>query len=338
MDLQQTYLSAQFLTFACKIKRDLRLSIDPKMFSIWPEARFSMSSFYKPSRLQPYDIEAVFNSFYPDAHSVLFPSARAGLSAILSVHFSRNDHVWIPPYASYCVISSIGLVATPTPKMSPEIEATLIFHQWGYAHKPKIRGLVIEDSVDTLIASKGCVFPNDGRYELLSLPKIFGCLFGGVVLCQNAADADVLRRVRDQRTILKWGHIFNRLMAKYSKASLLNWHNSEAENGFLPATVCDDVMGKITALDTLVVDRKNKLDLIKGANLKTFGKISDTRLPTCVAIDSEILNKNSVDLTAYCRHFSPGQDFTSLKKVLPLAVHKDILCHELEQSLEIFYC
>ena len=115
-----------------------------------------------------------------------FPSARAGLSAILSLHFSRNDHVWIPPYASHCVISSIGLVATPSPKMSPEIKVTLIPHQWGYAHKPKLRGLVIEDLVDTLITPKGSVFPNDGRYELLSLPKIFW-LFIWWVVRQNVA-------------------------------------------------------------------------------------------------------------------------------------------------------
>lgn len=297
--------------------------VEPKVFSIWPEGNFSKSSLFKPFGKTARDIESIFDGYYPDAFSVLFPSARAGLSAILSIHLSRENYVWIPPFASHCVISSVGLAATPTPFMNNQVAATLVFHQWGYVHKPETRGLIIEDSVDTLIEPNGRLFPNDGRYELLSLPKIFGSMFGGIVLCQNREDARALRRVREERTILKWQHVLNKLRSNLSQACFINWNHAEPENGFLPAVICEDIYKKISCLDDMVSDRKRVLDEVKRLKLKTYGKIFETRLPTCLVLDLDEINKDGIKLNPYVRHFSLDQDFKFMTKVLPLAVHKD---------------
>ena len=299
--------------------------VDPKIFSIWPKANFSKSSLLKPVGKTSRFIEDIFDGYYPDAFSVLFPSARAGLAAILSIHLSRENYVWIPPFASHCVISSVGLVATPTPSMNNQVDATLVFHQWGYVHKPETRGLIIEDSVDTLIEPNGRLFPNDGRYELLSLPKIFGSMFGGIVLCQNREDAQALRRIRQERTKLKWQHVLNKLRSNHSQACFINWNHAEPENGFLPSIVCEDIYRKISCLDDMVSDRKRVLDEVKRLKLKTYGKISETRLPTCLVLDLDEIKKYGIKLNPYERHFSLDQDFKFMTKVLPLAVHKDII-------------
>lgn len=298
--------------------------VDPKVFSIWPEANFSKSSLLKPFGKTSRVIEDIFDGYYPDVFSVLFPSARAGLSAIFMLHLSRDNYVWIPPFASHCIISSVGLAATPTPFMNNQVDATLVFHQWGYVHKPETRGFIIEDSVDTLIERNGHVFPNDGRYELLSLPKIFGSMFGGIVLCQNYEDAEALRRIREERSILKWQHVLNKLRSNHSQACLINWNQAEPENGFLPAVICEDIYRKIIFLDRMVINRKKSLDKIKRFKLKTFGKISETRFPTCLALDVNKIKIDSVDTKPYERHFSLKQDFKFMTKVLPIAMHKDV--------------
>ena len=298
--------------------------VDPKVFSIWPKGNFSKSSLFKPFGKTSRDIENIFDGYYPDAFSVLFPSARAGLSAILSIHLSRENYVWVPPFASHCVISSVGLAATPTPFMNNQVAATLVFHQWGYVHKPETRGLIIEDSVDTLIEPNGRLFPNDGRYELLSLPKIFGSMFGGIVLCQNREDARALRRIREERTILKWQHVLNKLRSNLSQACFINWNHAEPENGFLPAVICEDIYKKISCLDDMVTTRKAMLGKVKSLKFKTNGKISETRFPTCLGLDADKIEIDSVNIKLYERHFSLGQDFKSMAKVLPIAMHKDV--------------
>jgi putative PLP-dependent aminotransferase (TIGR04422 family) len=288
----------------------------------------------KPFGKTSRDIEDIFDGYYPNSFSVLFPSARAGLSAILSAHLSRKNYVWIPPFASHCIISSVGLSTTPTPVMSNQVDATLVFHQWGYVHKPETRGLIIEDSADTLIEPNGQVFPNDGRYELLSLPKIFGSMFGGIVLCQYREDAKVLRRIREQRTTLKWQHFINKLRSNHSKVSLINWHHAEPENGFLPAIVCEDIYRKINYLDDMANNRKTVLDKVKNLKLNTYGKISETRLPTCLALDLDKIKKDSINLNPYERHFSLDQDFKFMTRVLPLAVHKDCTQNKFENFVK----
>ena len=305
-------------------KRAFKLLIDPKVFSIWPEPNFPKSSVFRPFRKTSRDIEDIFDGYYPNVFSVLFPSARAGLSAILSAHLSRNNYVWIPPFASHCIISSVGMVATPTPVMNSQVDATLVFHQWGYVHKPKMRGLIIEDSVDTLIEPKGQVFPNNGRYELLSLPKVFGSMFGGLVLCQNREDAVSLRLLREERTVLKWQHLLNKLRSNRSQACFINWNNAEAENGFLPTIVCEDIYRKIKYLDDMVTFRKTMLEKVKNFGFKTYGDISETRLPTSLALDANKIEIHGINLMPYERHFSIGQDFKSMRKVLPIGLHKDI--------------
>lgn len=298
--------------------------LDPKVFSIWPKPNFTKSSLFRPLGKTSREIEEIFDGYYPNVFSVLFPSARAGLSAILSSHLSRNNYVWIPPFASHCIISSIGMVATPTPVMNNQVDATLVFHQWGYVHKPKIRGLIIEDSVDTLIEPKGQVFPNDGRYELLSLPKIFGSMFGGIVLCQKREDAVSLRRIREKRTILKWRHLLNKFRSNHSHACFINWNHAEPENGFIPMIVCEDIYKKIKCLDDMVTFRKIMLEKVKSLRLKTYGEISETRLPTSLALDTNKIEVDGINLMPYLRHFSISQDFKSMQKVLPIGLHRDI--------------
>lgn len=309
--------------------------IDTKIFSIWPEISFSSFSLVKPFAKSSRDIEDIFDAYYPDASSVLFSSCRAGLSAIISNHFSRKNHVWIPPFLSHCVISSIGLTATPTPVMNELVDATLVSHQWGFVHKPETQGLIIEDSVDTLIETNGRLFPNDGRYELLSLPKIFGTMFGGIVLCQNRKDAELLRRVREKRKMLKWLHVLNKLMSNYSDACRINWNHAEPENGFLPQFACADIYEKITCIDSLVSERKTNFAYAKSLNLSVHCENTQTRWPTCLPLSANRFETYGSIFKPFQRHFSIEQDFQTMTKVLPIAIHKGVNQSTIKQLKEV---
>ena len=212
----------------------------------------------------------------------------------------------------------------------PNLDGTIIFHQWGYTHNPSKSGIIIEDSVDTLITPKGNVFPCDGRFELLSLPKIFGTIFGGVVFLSNPDRFRNTQKIRKDRKLLKWKHIFDKLRAKSSETCSLRWNSCEPMNGFLPSIICQNIVEQVSNIDKLIEDRLEKLNLFESSKIKLMKKWDNTRLPTCVPIslkDSKSYNEEYID---FLLHISPSNDFQELEKVLPLGTHKSIRKNDLE--------
>jgi len=170
----------------------------------WPSAARLPARFaprHAPlSRLEALSrrIEEVFESRL-GAHAVLVPSARAGLAMILRAHsFGRAHFVHVPQWVSHCVWDVVGRYSNPVASFSPRPDAVLAVHKWGTSSRLSSpgRALVIEDSVDSLFTSPKPLFANDGDYELLSLPKIFGAYCGGAVLTRDRAAAQRLRALR----------------------------------------------------------------------------------------------------------------------------------------------
>jgi putative PLP-dependent aminotransferase (TIGR04422 family) len=119
--------------------------------------------------------------------SLLFPSARSGIAAILEYEkLGRGDMIFVPPYSSHCLWDTIGRYACPTGIYAPEMKAALVVHKYGYVQQQiSETSLVIEDSVDSLIIDSSAVMPLSGTYEVFSLPKIIGSWCGGVVITSN---------------------------------------------------------------------------------------------------------------------------------------------------------
>lgn len=150
------------------------------------------------------EIEGFFSGRY-GVDAVLMPSGRAALHAILEFSgLGRGDTVFAPRWSSACVWDAIGRIANPTISFTPAPQAVLAVHKWGYLHRLRTppAGLIIEDSVDSLIAGRQGLFPLGGQFELLSLPKLLASHAGGIVLTQRADFAAFVAGQRAERRAL----------------------------------------------------------------------------------------------------------------------------------------
>ncbi len=299
------------------------MSFSEAELKIWPKPQIFLSDFLSGMPKLYENIEGFFNDLYPNAHSVLTPSGRSALTMIIRhLGMTRRDHVLIPPYSSHCVINSIGYVSTPTPMESPNIKSSLVFHQWGYPQMSKTDHLVIEDSVDSLIPKGGSLFPNDGLFEILSLPKIFGCLIGGIILCQNADDAEALKKIRDNtQSDLGISHFFLRVLGQSRPKLYDYWNTVEPQNGRIPSSALKNIWRRLMMMDALISDRIKKIKLLESSKLKPVSPMPDGRYPACWPIAT---NQPSVEKSLpkdIIRHFPTPK---GLQQVYPLPLHNQI--------------
>lgn len=154
-------------------------------------------------------IEAFFENKYK-CHALLFPSARAGLSALmLYLKINRSDVVFTSKWASKCVFDVIGNFSNPSVVMTEEVNKILLIHKWGKvyknSHHPFASECIIEDSVDSFIVDSKCLFANMGKFEVLSLPKLIGGINGGIVLTHDEKFKQFAKNLQGQNMELaRW--------------------------------------------------------------------------------------------------------------------------------------
>ena len=189
----------------------------------WPTAALSPIRIFEKSNASKKELSTYYETLENIlAHkfgmqSLLFPSARAGIAAILEYeNISRGDMVFVPPYSSHCLWDTVGRYACPTVVYDSEIKAALIVHKYGYVHqKINKASLIIEDSVDSLIIDSSAVMPLSGTYEVFSLPKIIGSWCGGVVISSNL---NFVQWVKEER------YANSRLAVHQSKLKYLSFY------------------------------------------------------------------------------------------------------------------
>lgn len=292
---------------------------------LWPGARLRTGRLLG-ARASVADVEARLRAVYPGVEPVLFPSARAGLTAVLrTLGCTRDDRVAVPAYASHCVIEAVGRVATPVPSDHEGARAaTLVFHQWGYPHRAAGDGTVIEDSADSLLAPGARLFPNGGRFELCSLPKSLGSASGGVVFCVAAPEAQALRAHRGGGAGLGWTQWLLR-QARGSALAQRYWMGAEAGNGALPGVACGDILLALEELPRLAQERRRRLALVRGF-APAWAASVEGRLPCSVPIAAEGERADRLR-----RHGLPerhidtklAQDGRNLARVFALPIHQD---------------
>lgn len=309
------------------------MTADHQHLQIWPTPEFSLTDLMGASAPSIATIEGFFEDLYPQAYAVLMPSGRAALHIIIQqLELSRANHVYIPAFASHCVINAVGFLATPCPDFTAKTDASIVFHQWGFPQKSTRPDVIIEDSVDSLIPAGGAIFPNDGRFEILSLPKIFGCLTGGIILCQRNDDAQKLKAMRDQRQELKSSHFMLRVLSQKWPHLYQYWNTVEPLNGYLSPAARRNIFKHVKNIDRIITDRQEKLDMINATSLKTVVGLPKGRFPSCYPVRMKnpdqiplMFPKNSI------RHFPLSEQ--RLAKVLPIPLHHQISLSTLKQCV-----
>ncbi len=117
----------------------------------------------------------------------LFPSGRAAIATILRfLKINRSSEVYTDKWSSHCLFNTIGAYSNINTEIyNPNL--VICIHKWGKVKNIKIKKnfKIIEDSVDSIIIDKKKLFPNNGEFEIFSLPKIIGSISGGLVVSKN---------------------------------------------------------------------------------------------------------------------------------------------------------
>ncbi len=308
-----------------------------KKYQLWPEPQFSLTDLMRGSVPSTTEIEKFFEDIYPNTYAVLMPSGRSCISLILQyLEIKRPDLVYIPPYSSHCVINAVGYVGTPSPELKDTMKAAICFHQWGYTHKLKTLSPIIEDSVDSLITSAEALFPNDGRFELLSLSKIYSSISGGLILCQNQKDAQKLRKFRNERQTYKFTHFFIRIMGQNFSNAYEYWNTVEPLNGYIPYALRANIWKRLAMMDQIIKDRRSKIRFLEQASVPKVLQLSENRLPICWAVAERNLPKSFAIPNNSFRQLREKTDTTKLISVYPLPLHEGVSQEEIKKWVSYY--
>jgi putative PLP-dependent aminotransferase (TIGR04422 family) len=312
-------------------------------YFLWPKPQYPVLSDLFRS-ISTEEVEGVIRSYWPDVHPVIFSSARSGLTAILqNLNLSRSDLVWCPPYSSHCVFESISRVATPITIQSKNIKVAVIYHQWGFSssHQWPNSTVIIEDSVDTLFLPNSNIFSSGGDYVIQSLPKVYGCIGGGVIFCRNANDAKNLKMIRKTRGTSRFQTML-RILSHKSSTAYLYWHGAESLHGGISSVALSQIFIKINSLPLIVNERLeflNKISPLLKEYVVDTGRIP-SNIPIILTPVIENIWNNSGIFSAGLRNFNIG--FTSpnvkWKIVAPLPLHIDVHSDELYKVFPLLGC
>ncbi|MBV9987229.1 MAG: putative PLP-dependent aminotransferase [Chitinophagaceae bacterium] len=299
---------------------------------LWPDARFKFSSLFASAAVET--VERELAGIYSNSVPVLFSSARACIPAVLELmDLHRSSLVWVPPYSSQCVLEAVSRIATPTPVLA-ENSAAIVFHQWGYIHRIAA-SFCIEDAADSFLLPGPIVFPNQGKFQIVSLPKIFGCLGGGVVFCQSGEDADQLRRIRQSRRGSRNLQLLLKIAGGRSAAARRYWGGAESLSGQPPAILCAAIISSLKNLEAMITEHKKKLSLVREF-APSWLRFPEDRLPCVVPVDAELLRDRKIIFNCMPilpLHFNRTQDASNVQlvKTIPVPIHKDTSIEWLEQ-------
>ena len=140
-------------------------------------------------------IESFFSELF-QTHVILMPSGRSSISLLIKYfNINRRHIVFAPKWTSHCVWDMITRVANPTIDCSDKCDVIIAVHKWGSIEKlvKQYPAHIIEDSVDSIVTNYKSLFPNNGDFEIISLPKIIGSYTGGLILVKTKEKADALR-------------------------------------------------------------------------------------------------------------------------------------------------
>ena len=246
---------------------------------LWPTSNISDFQILEEGK----KIESFFSKyFYPFKVSYV-SKARVAIKLILEYeNIGRNKNIFVQPYSSHCIFDSVGKYACPNIIDTHISDYDIIYHQWGHKNKINItdrKNVLIEDSVDSLFLdiSKQSIFPNNGKYAIVSLPKLIPVPFGGLIIFKNDED-----KVEFDNMIEPYPKITD----EYKKLKL-KYLNLNTQIDYLFPT-CSYSVDKLEKLILLAKEQISK-------NIDTLTKITDLsqfdfseRLPSNIYFPKEL--------------------------------------------------
>lgn len=313
-----------------------------KSYFIWPDCdKFSILSQINNGFHNSKKIINWFEQRFPGSHPVLVSSGRSAItSCLITLNAGRNNYVSIAPFSSACIFRSVGGVATPVPGnivISPEFE--LLYHQWGFEHKSDFTCKRINDSVDTLFQDNQSLFSNNADFEIISLSKILGSPFGGIIFCSSEELRNKLLNTIDNQLTMKWVQFGLRMLSKTSKVASTLWNYGESTNTAIPDIGLGDILRRLDKWDLLIKERKEKLSIVNEI-IPSWVKISPGRFPCAIPVELKwdcLTELGELGFTSELRHFntSLNQSQWSLKRVFPLPVHQQIPTIAIERAIKL---
>ncbi|OUR64355.1 hypothetical protein A9Q79_07945 [Methylophaga sp. 42_25_T18] len=311
-------------------------------YFLWPKSRYLRGGFRGLKKGTTSDIELLLKQRYSSGVPVIVSSARVGIVlALMAQKLTRPDYVGIFPFASHCVIESVGRVATPIPaELSQHDNISLIYHQWGYIQqRTSLNTRIIEDAVDSFCHPGSELFPLNGMYEIWSLPKLIGSLGGGVVWCRDEQSAEDIKALRDNNKLNTQPRWLLKLLASYWPRFESLWFSAESAGGPLPKWATGDILYGLESWDKIEHARRERIQIVQSL-LPEWLELPDSRLPSVIPIEvSEEKAKLLIEkgFSAGYRTFEKfNEDQNSeLVRLFPLYVHQDIPCELLESSRKI---
>lgn len=167
-----------------------------KKYFLWNEPNFSNVILTDSSSY----IEDFFSDIFYPFKVIYLSRARHFIPLLLDVNnLGRNNIVFTQPYSSHCVLSNISLQSTPSIINGDFVNASIIYHQYGYKtvvnEKNKYNNILFEDAVDTIFldTTEKELFPNNGLISIISLPKIMKIPFGSIGVFK---DEEIYKKVK----------------------------------------------------------------------------------------------------------------------------------------------
>ena len=302
-------------------------------YDLWPKSSVSFVNFSKSTY-----IEDKFFTFWNSGYPVLTSSGRVSIIlALKNSKISRKDYVGLTPVISPCVVKSVSTQAMPIYKDTQNSHSEIIYHQYGYLKDAANRENLIEDACDSLCIPNIELFPSGGRYEIWSLPKIFGTSAGSIIWCKNKEDAYSIRKHRDSSNrynLLQWK------LRDFGQKWVNSYYYCEGSelyhSGGLPNIAMGEIYKKINILNGIVEDRLKKMDLLKNLIPKQVN-LSKGRLPCLIPL----LNLNpKAKLSLKNLGFNLNDRFMQTKngriiQFYPLPIHQDVPIEKLLQVQKV---
>lgn len=302
---------------------------------LWPAPRLRAVGLFGGSASLEARLADRFEGF-----PVLVSSARVGMVLGLEhLGVTRPDPVSLFPYASHCVIEAVGRVGAPIAgRVDDRAPYRVLYHQWGYVQeRPSAPGL-IEDAVDTFCDHGAELFPAGGDFEVWSLPKLTGCLGGGVLWCRSEEAARSVRELRDVRCGLDNLRWLVRAASVRWPALLPLWHGAESAGGKVPGWARADVAEALDRWSDIAAARRERLALLKAVK-PSWISFHGTRLPTAVPLEvsDEVGSRlSNLGFSAGFRHFELVTDRgRELRRVFPIPIHQDVPLQVLHRAVAL---
>ena len=256
--------------------------------------------------------------------AILLPSGRAAIGLIIRFEeINRSQKVYISKWSSHCLFYTIGAFSNVTVDFVGRPDMILINHKWGYERKLKKKypnSVLLEDSVDSIHLTREAFFPNQAKYEIVSLPKILGCYSGCILFSKNKKLSNYARNLQYSQPNLAQSQSYLKSIKPEQWKNFSTPYYYEAWNTSQDANALDNIILSLEGYN-----RNRDTILLRHDQVKQHLGISDSvrkRIGPIIPLPQKKY-KLLKDDSLIIRHFSfsPFIESPDYEKVFVLPVH-----------------